>query len=883
MKKVILFPILAASLLIPHWGLAQVGSGAINGIVSDSSGGVIPGATITLTNRATNVKRVVQTNATGSYVILDLLPARYELQVSKEGFQLATLPEFTLEVNQTSTYDVTLKTGSIRQSVSVQAQGTWVQTATATLGTVVSTQEVLDLPLNGRNFTQILDLTPGVSPISVAQNSTANIAQMNHAIGTFSNPSVNGQPNRSNFFLIDGANNNNAYGNSYNFPPIIDEIQEFKVESHIDTAETGGVVGGVIDVVTKSGNNQFHGDAWEFVRNNVFDARNTFLASVTPYKQNQFGGTVGGPLMLPKYNGGDKTWFFAAFEGYRKHTSNTSLFTTPTPAQLNGDFSAVAQQIYNPFSTAPDPNNPGKFMRSPFMCDGSGNPEPATKGIQTPGTACNKIPMSMIDPGMLYYAKTLMPAPIATSIPGINGINLAPATTDQDAASLRFDHSFNAGNTLWVRYSGYTIPVTGQGNIAGISQPGWNHGYQGTVTFTHSFGSTGIADFTFARDRGTWIGSVLYPSSVANAWQTAGFSPQFAGNFVQNESFNPGISIPGYLSFGTQNVRSTIPYADTNEWSGNMAFIHGRHTLKFGGSIQTNNSPECSLHLSIYDTFSSINTDNPETSLGGDALASYLLSVPSAAQLGNTCESQHGGWVDGVYIQDQWKPTEKLTVNLGFRYDLTIIPIYGSLDARSDYSQYDGVMDLQHGTYILQAVPPACGNGVVAPCIPGGPALPAHVVVTSLANHRIFHDTYDNWQPRFGLAYRLQPTTVIRASFGRFFDNWAAVLQLAQNNGSWPSLGGLAGSNFNLPEPGTPTPIVTAENPFALGTSLVPDPNPFGPDNQGYYPSPYIKNPYSDQWNLGVEHQFGSDTLLSVNYVGSESSAPTWGHTVTPP
>ena len=214
----------------------------------------------------------------------------------------------------------------------------------------------------------------------------------------------------------------------------------------------------------------------------------------------------------------------------------------------------------------------------------------------------------------------------------------------------------------------------------------------------------------------------------------------------------------------------------------------GGTPLKFGGSLQSNNSPECSLHLAIYERFSSINTDNPETSLGGDALASYLLSVPNSAFRRSVCESQHGGWVDGVYIQDQWKPTSKLTVNLGFRYDLTIIPIYGSLDARSGGSQYDGDMDLQHGTYILQAVPPACGNGVVAPCIPGGP-LPAHVVVTSLANRRIFHDTYDNWQPRVGLAYRLQPTTVIRASFGRFFDNWAAILQMAQNyEGSWPSL-----------------------------------------------------------------------------------------------
>jgi outer membrane receptor protein involved in Fe transport len=867
-KMALLFLVVAVSLLIPHRGLAQVGSGAINGIVSDSSGGVIPGATITITNLATNVKHVAHTNATGSYVILDLLPGRYELHVSKAGFQTALQPAFTLEVNQTSTYDFTLKLKSEALSITVHGQGTMLQPATATLGGVVSPEEVQDLPLNGRNFTQILNLTPGVSPISVAQNSNTGLTQETHALGTFSYPSVNGQSNRSNFFYMNGANDQGSFGSSYNYPPIIDQIQEFKVESHPDSAETGGVLGGVIDVVTKSGTNQFHGDVWEFVRNNIFDARNSVLATVNPFKQNQFGGTFGGPLILPKYNGHDKTWFFAAYEGFRNHTRSVIEFFTVTPAELTGDFSALTKQIYNPFSTAPDPNNSGKFMRQPFLCDAGGNPEPATNRIQAAGigTACNKIPTSVLDQGMLTYAKGVL-LPVSAEISGTNGgfYNTTPVITTQDEASLRFDHNFNERNNLFITYSGYSEPVSSTAGVPTVPQDTWVHGYQGVTTYVHSFGDNGVADFTFARVKGESLIQVLYPNQLL--WQQAGISPQFAGNFIDNYSFNPGLSITGYLAFPTLNARQSIPFTDTDEWKGDMALVHGRHTLKFGGTLQTNNNPPCSIRAAISETFSLINTDNSETSAGGDAMASFLLGVPNAASRRNVCESQQGGWVDGLYFQDQWKPTTKLTVNLGLRYDVTLIPVYGSF---KNGSAYVGDIDLRNGTYVLQGTPPACGNGVGAPCIPGG-TLPANVVVTPYGDHRIFHDTYDNWQPRVGLAYRLNPSTAIRAAFGRFFDNWAGILQGSQNfQGSWPSVANVALANLNLPQTATPTPTATAEDPLNLGTTApLPAANPF--NQSATFANPAIQNPYSDMWNFGVERQFGNNTKLSVNYVGSES------------
>src|SRR5207249_11824053 len=197
---------------------------------------------------------------------------------------------------------------------------------------------VTDLPLNGRNFTQLLSLTPGVSPVSVAQNSGGSTA-ITTAGSSFAFPAINGQTNRSNFFMLDGVNNQGNFTSTYGVPPVIDTIQEFKVQSHNDQAEFGGVLGGIINVVSKSGTNDFHGSAWEFLRNDVLDARNTFLLEKTPFRQNEFGVAGGGPVLLPGYNGRNKTFFYAGYQGFRYRRPADSLFRVPTEANLRGDFS----------------------------------------------------------------------------------------------------------------------------------------------------------------------------------------------------------------------------------------------------------------------------------------------------------------------------------------------------------------------------------------------------------------------------------------------------------------------------------------------------------------------------------------------------------------
>jgi len=287
---------------------AQLSSASVTGVVRDSTGSVVPNCKLVLKNVETSVERIAESNSAGNYLFLGITPGPYTIEASAPGFQTAKIPQITLSVNQTATIDVTLQVGNLQQTVTVEASGELVQSATAELGAVVAEKQVTDLPLNGRNFTQLLSLSPGVAPISVSQNAGGfgNVAS-----GTqFVFPSINGQTNRSNFFMTDGLNNQGAFQSTYAVPPIVDAIAEFKVNAHDDQAEFGGVMGGVINVATKSGTNDLHGAVWEYLRNDAFNARNTFQNSVTVFRQNQFGAAAGGPVLFPKlYNGRNKTFF----------------------------------------------------------------------------------------------------------------------------------------------------------------------------------------------------------------------------------------------------------------------------------------------------------------------------------------------------------------------------------------------------------------------------------------------------------------------------------------------------------------------------------------------------------------------------------------------
>jgi Carboxypeptidase regulatory-like domain/TonB dependent receptor/TonB-dependent Receptor Plug Domain len=829
---------------------------AINGTVRDSAGAVVADGTVVLHNRDTGLDdRTTTTNSVGAFVFPNIQPGNYDLKVSKTGFSPAVKSAISLLVNQTATFDFSLKAGGVTEVVNVQANPVALETSTAELGVAVVKEQVNDLPLNGRNFTQLLNLTPGVSTVNVSQNATTSGGIWSNPIGTFSYPSVNGQSNRSNLFLLDGVNDQGSFGSTYAIPPIVDEIQEFKVQSHNDDASFGGVMGGIVNVVTKSGTSSFHGSAWEFLRNKDLDALNPLIPSdVQPqFQQNQFGATVGGPLPIPGENP-KKTFFFLSYEGFRNHTGASNLYITPTATQLAGDLTGIAGQIYNPYSG------------QAFMCNSAGNPLPAPNNIQAAGTPCNKIPSSMIDQNMVNYARTLFPAPNLTGNPEFNGLDTSKTITRQDEGSGRLDHQFSQHDSVWARYTSFRQPVTGSGGFIGLLHDQTTDGYNVAVDYTHLFSASTLAEFRFGR---TSV-NIDQGSNFANAPPSfgvqVGFSPNFAGNFRNGVSMIPQVVIQGYIGNPNPSAHGAAQVDDTHvsdiwEFGGDLTKTFGRHTFRAGANFASNNAN--ALYLNSNVQFAAANTANPVDLSGGNALASFLLGTPQEAGRRNVIETEHGGWVDGFYATDQWKVTSKLSVNFGLRYDITLMPIYGD---NKNANNYVGDMNFRDGTYILARNAPSCAQTNAAPCIPGG-VLPPHVLVTPLGGTAIFHNDFNGIQPRVGVAYQILPTTVLRAGYGRFFDNWAAITQTAQNyEGTWPSLDQLGASNLNPVAAGPPT--VKAEDPFGLGSgSPVTGPTPF--NQSTWFADPYLKRPYADQWNFGVQQQVGSGAVLTANYVGS--------------
>jgi outer membrane receptor protein involved in Fe transport len=845
--------VILATLASPPAVRAQA-TATINGTVRDSSGAVVSGATVLLHSKGTNLDRSITTNSAGIYVIPQIQPGDYSVKVSQSGFRTEIKSNITLDVNQTATLDLTLTPGSIQETVQVEAAAATLETSTAELGEAVVQKEVNDLPLNGRNFTQILNLTPGVSTVNVSQNSATSGGIWSNPIGTFSYPAVNGQTNRSNLFLLDGVNNEGSFGSTYAVPPIVDDIQEFKVQSHNDDASFGGVLGGVINVVTKTGTAHFHGAAWEFVRNTAFDAANPFLTKVTPFQQNQFGASFGGPLWFPGEKGQKKTFFYLSYEGFRNHTAASNFYNTLTTPELGGDLTAVvgSEQIYNPYSG------------QPFMCDGAGNPLPAPGNIQGSGTPCNKIPTTMLDQNMVTYAQKIFPAPNLSGNLLFNGLDTTKIITRQDEGNARLDHHFSERDSVWGRYTSFRQPVTGSGGFLGLIHQQTTNGYNLAATYIHAFTGS-LLEVHFGRtDVNIDQGSNFKNAAVSLGPQL--FSPNFAGNFKNGVTMIPELVIQGYIGNPNPSAHGAAQVDDTKvsdiwEWGGDYTKTIGRHTLRVGSDFASNNSNALYLNSSVQ--FSPANTANPVGLTGGNAIASFLLGDPAIASRRNVIETEHGGWVNGFYGMDQWKVTSKLSVNVGLRYDFTLLPVYG--DA-AHANNFVGDMNFTNGTYILARNAPSCTQTNAAPCIPNG-TLPAHVVITPLGGGAIFHNDFGNWQPRIGAAYQIFPSTVLRGGFGRFYDNWAAITQTGQNyEGTWPSLDQLGASNLNPITAGPPT--ASAEDPFGLGTAPpVTTATPF--TQSTWFADPNLKRPYSDQWNFGIQQQVGSGAVLTANYVGS--------------
>jgi hypothetical protein len=842
---------------------AQTTTAQVSGQVTDSTGAVVPQAAITITNVDIGVSRKVETSGTGYYVIPLLPPGNYKLTAEKPGFQTAEYPGLVLQVNQALALDIALKVGGVAQSVTVEAQAPLLQATSSNLGAVVTERAAVELPLNGRNFSQLLLLTPGVSPISTGQYANVGGGFGGNAgiPGTsFSQPSVGGQWNRGNIYLIDGLNFTTWFTGTYSVLPVLDSIQEFKVQSHNDSAEYGGALGGIINVATKSGTNGLHGSAWEFVRNDVFDARNPFSdalrSSPAPFRQNEFGFSVGGPVYLPKvYNGKNRTWFFFAYEGWRYRKPAQSFYRFPTSAELGGDFSAdyTQQVLFDPATTRPDPNHPGAFLRDPFVCDASGSPVAHGTAGASP---CNKILPSQINSMTLSWMKALYDLPNTTG-PGYNFVNNGVLSNDDGTYFGRIDQRISDRDTAWFHIERMSNPssqpIDSKVSTTGNGTPmNWGGGE------THVFGPGLILDGRF--------GSNSYPYQSA-VGPNAGIGIFQQMGFKGTDRYGNVDLIPQAPYSGLGNNGPLENLEQVWDFSGTLTWIHGHHQIKTGAQFFWLRYQCCALQTGQGQRnqyfFQNLQTGDP-ANIGttGDSIASMLLGVPGSVYFAAQAFNFRFPSI-GPYIEDKWQVTPRLTVTLGLRYDYTATPHL--------VKDMTSLLDPGNGDWLVGGgkLPPACNTVGKAPCIPGDGNLaniPYGDKIHTTSNPDVGpNPVHGNFGPRLGFAWRPREKTVVRGGYGLVYASMMGQIQTFQANvGAWPQA-----TNTQLAFNQTGSPLTDVQELQSLSASPLPTATPWTTQNWMYDPN--IKIARSHQWNVGIQREMTNNLMLSVAYVGSKS------------
>ena len=873
---VILFVFLSVSVVS-----AQTATGEVNGTVSDPNGAAIPGAIVKLINQATKTETETTTSQNGNFTFVNLRPASYVLMVETKGFKKTLTKTFSLGVSETITQNVALSVGEMSEVVEVSASSELVQSASSELGTVINERTVEDLPLNGRNFTQLLTLTPGVTPVSTSQNRSIGGVEGNVGIpgSGFVDPSFHGQQNRSKLYFFDGIINTNVRGPTYIVIPNIDAVQEFKVVGQDAKAEFGGAMGGVMNMVSKSGGNSFHGAGFEYVRNDAFDARNSFDVCTTarcgtstgvpkkplPFRQNQFGGVVSGPIIK------NRTFFSASYDGWRYSQPGLALSYVPTAAEIAGDFTKTpfAQDIYNPYSTR---QVGASFVRDPFRCDAAGNPLPVNAQNQQAqtGTICRKIPQALIFAPMQKFFQTYSPVPNFSGDAQNNFAQSRPTINNSNGWQFRIDHRFRDSDNIFFRFTQQNVtvfnPLGEQGSTSG-SGKGRNYG----GGWTHTFNARLILDV-----RAGYAGRPGVDSSQQNQHE-AGLDPLTQAGFVDVDKYNGLlVALANWTAGGNNNFGIRGPALRENpNWSAtpNITWIRGAHNFKIGGwYIEAKR-----IQLNTFQTYSFANgqTGNPTSGTTGLSLASALLGFPNSfsAQLptlhGGPVQFKYASWAG--YAQDEWRVNRNVVLSLGLRYDYLTQP--KTIDGRL-WNNFD----IQNKRWIIgaAAMPPLCSVTRAAPCIPDAFQNDPHFNNVVLAGKPFFAPApvKDNFGPRVGVAWSLNSKSVIRAGYGLYFDPLPARSQYAQNDleaAVWPDATAFASpTGTNAPVSftnGTAFNIIQFQQQ-GFATPL-PVNSPWGVS--GFNDDPNYKDPYSHQWHVEYQRELSKSNMISVAYVGSIS------------
>jgi Carboxypeptidase regulatory-like domain len=830
--------LLAMALTLPAFGQTF---GQISGLVSDSTGAVVPGATITVTNPQTNFTRTALSNESGYYNFPALLPGVYNVKAEIAGFQSEARNGIELEVQQAARIDFRLQVGTITETVEVSAGATLLNTENATVGTVIDNKRILDLPLNGRSFISLVALSPNVT---TGYTSTGGFASIRGGSDRgLTNIAVAGLRREYTYYSLDGVSNTDVDFNTYAFLPSIDALQEFKVQTGIYSAEFG-LEASQINVSTKGGTNQYHGTVFEFLRNNALDARPyAFTNQVpisAPFKWNQFGFTLGGPIQLGKvFNGKDRLFFMSNYEGFRLRNQAQFLASVPSMKMRSGDFSELLG-----ITTVTDPLNGNR----PF-----------------PG---NIIPASRIHPAA---NKLLEFDPLPNTGSGFvnNYLELDNNSLDKDQFTQRIDFAESAKSNWFGRYSWQDELKSNAGHFTNALSVS-DRVEQVMISNTRVFSPTFVNEF-----RTGWLGfhninatPLAYKRDVTGELgiPTLGPVPPIGWGI-------PGVTIAGFTTFGDSAEGPWAADNHTLQWIDNVSLIRGSHSIKFGAEIRRdryNNAGNKNLRGAF--------TFQAPTATGhpfADFLTGYLFRGGSSA---GVSVSQLRRTDQAYYITDSWKVRHNLTIEAGLRYEAT--PAWTSRTPNFTNLIFPGLpiqpTDPRTGLYSVPLPVPldqhpflardcqAYGQtdfyppGVFVRFDPAVQTKCVHGLGTTLSP-----SDWMDWAPRLGMSWSPTAKTTVRAGFGIFYsqDMGNAFYDAVKNLYTQVTVDN---SNHNL----------TYEDPFGYGNG----PNPC------HVSAPYTcistpvmflndwgrRTPYNEQYTLNIQRELSGSTVLEIGYLGTQ-------------
>jgi hypothetical protein len=815
---------------------AQTPTGTIKGLVVDQSGGAVPNASVEITQASTNETHQQKTDSSGGYTQPFLTPGTYVVSVKATGFAPLKQENVVVEVAEIRPVNFTLQVGNVSSTVEVQATTPPLQTDSATMGTVIDTRDVLDLPLNGRNPFALAELVPGVNNV-----------------GNASTPHIGGSRNAVNEEELDGVTNilpeNNVGNTTGAYTPVIDSVQEFNVQTNSLSAEYGRFGGGVINLVTKQGTNQLHGDGFFFARNGILDANDFFSnsagGSAPSMYRYQTGATIGGPVVIPHlYNGRNKSFFFIGFQDSREADLAVATETVPTVAERAGNFAGVST-IYNPYTpTQATINGTSQYVRSQFTN--------------------NQIPASLLNPVALA-ALAYFPLPNVTGNSSFNYSKTGTSGALDDKYDTRFDQNFSDKWHMFLRFShdwNSNTYLEDYGNAAstGGNGPSAGGAWSASLDNTFTFSPTLIGDFRYGISR----------SYVTRAPFGQGFNPTSLGlpgsigslaaaEDLQFPDFNinntPGLGASGYV-YLVEN-----PFA--HQATGTLTKIAGAHTFKMGAEFR-----QLYINFTQYgQPDGQFNFDNTWTqqlvSSGngtGNPIASFLLGLPTGGQITHDPTAASSSRYMGYYFQDDWKVSRKLTVNLGLRWDV-------------EFPRTERYNRLSY--FNPTAVSPLQGLVPASACLYCGNLRGAMEFAGDTGQYgRAQGPTqWKDFGPRVGIAYLLTPTTVLRSGFGIAY--LPSALEAAGTDGASGMDGFATSTNLEATLNNYVTPYATLSNPFPNGFHL-----PTGTSQgaltfigQGISDTFFdsYRNPYTIQWNFNIQQQLPGKMSIEVGYLGNKS------------